>query len=126
MTFKTSNKITDEKYKFELDFYSDIFKDIKIENNCKDTKFLKIIISKKENQYWPRLIREKLSFHWIVKDFVSFQDEVDDDRINTDIKNELTEFDARVDEKELYDKINNDKKKNKEINGLDILKKLCS
>lgn len=64
--------------KFEIDFFSDVFKDIVIDNSG---RYLKLIIKKKESQYWPRLTREKESFSWIKINRFNYIEESDDDYI---------------------------------------------
>ena len=88
MSFKIEGK-TGKKFRFELDFYSDIYKEVKI--NDKE-RYLKIIVIKKEMQIWPRLTREKEVFTWITCDPLNFNEEDEFDNIieqNTDYDYEL-------------------------------------
>ena len=77
MSFYIESK-TDIKFKFDIDFFSDVYKDIKLNDNG---RYLKVIVIKKENQFWPRLTREKEVFKWINIDSHNFNEESDDDSI---------------------------------------------
>lgn len=77
MSFRCETK-DGRKIKFEIDFFSDVMKEIIID---KKERWLKLLVSKKENQYWPRLTREKESFSWIKLDYHNFNEEDEDDAI---------------------------------------------
>lgn len=94
MTVKTQNK-QGKKFKFDIDFFSDIYKEIKIDDSG---RFLRLIVTKKEHQYWPRLYREKESFNWIHIDSVNYIDEDDDDEIIEDYNYNVNEFDCEINE----------------------------
>lgn len=93
MTCKTETKDNKKKIKFDIDFFSDIYKEIKIDNYG---RLLRLIISKKEHQYWPRLYREKESFSWISCDAINFEEEECDDKIIDEYNYQVNEFDTEI------------------------------
>lgn len=102
MTFIADIQKSKDKIKFDIDFYSDIYKDIMIQNNSRN---MQLIISKKEYQFWPRLYRDKDVIPWISVDPINFRNEEDDDEIIKDIGNFKVENECEIDEKELYNLI---------------------
>lgn len=94
MTFKIDSP-TGIHFKFDIDFYSDVFKDIAIDSK---ERYLKLIITKKENQFWPRLTREKETFSWIKLDHQNFIEECDDDTI---VQDTGMEFDYELKENQI-------------------------
>ncbi len=77
MSFYIESK-ADIKFKFDIDFFSDVYKDIKLNDSG---RYLKVIVIKKEIQFWPRLTREKEVFKWVNIDPHNFNEESDDDSI---------------------------------------------
>jgi hypothetical protein len=104
MTFMADIQKSKDKIKFDIDFFSDIYKDISINNH---TRNMQLIISKKEYQFWPRLYRDKDVIPWISVDPINFRNEEDDDEIINDIGIFKTENECEINENELYSIINN-------------------
>lgn len=74
-----TNDKTPLKLKFDIDFYSDIKKDIHVDTR---ERFMKLIVTKKEKIWWPRLTREKERFPWIFIDYDLIEDEDDEENFN--------------------------------------------
>ena len=102
---KINNKSVGELIKFDIDFFSDIYKDVIIDDSG---RYLKLVITKKESQYWPRVTREKESFNWIKINNMNYREEEDDD-FNIDsnpYNNEMFSEDYELSKGE-YELINN-------------------
>lgn len=70
---------TDQSYHLELDFYENVDPEKTVIPKPLSSRFIELIIRKKKEIYWPRLIKEKGKVNWISVNFDKWKDEDESD-----------------------------------------------
>ena len=76
-TFKFKGTTSDATYEANFDFYGEVKEDdIK---KGQSTRYIELAVGKKENAWWPRLLKDKVKVHWLKVDFGKWKEEDDSD-----------------------------------------------
>jgi len=79
ITFQGKSTTKNVTYKAELELYEEIDpKESKVNHTDRDLEFV-LRKKKTEEEYWPRLLKEKAKVHWLKTDFDKWVDEDEQD-----------------------------------------------
>lgn len=83
LTVKANSSKSEQPYELKIDFFRDIDpENSKINTGNGNHIYMVLRKAEAEEEYWPRLTKEKLKYHYIKTDFDKWVDEDEQDEVN--------------------------------------------